>query len=164
MKLYIETENGQTKNHPAFEDNLIQAFGDIPDHWEPFVRVEMPKPGLYQVLVSEQPTYEKVDGVWTDVWNFREMTNEEKLNKQNFFRQMYEQDPNFFNFSAWIFDEETCSYKPPKAKPTDTPPEGKMYRWQGSTNNWVLTDTVPDDGKIYEWNFTRWKWDEVTTS
>ena len=29
MKLYIEAENNQPKNHPAFEDNLIQAFGQI---------------------------------------------------------------------------------------------------------------------------------------
>jgi len=53
MKLYIETENGQVKNHPAFEDNLIQAFGQVPEHWVPFERVERPVLGQYEVMVSE---------------------------------------------------------------------------------------------------------------
>ena len=59
MNLYIETENGAIKNHPAFEDNLIQALGSIPENWEPFTRVERPVTDAYQVLVSEQPSYEK---------------------------------------------------------------------------------------------------------
>ena len=50
MNLYIETENGATKNHPAFEENLIQAFGSIPEHWEAFIRVEKPIPSLYQFV------------------------------------------------------------------------------------------------------------------
>jgi hypothetical protein len=33
MKLYIETENGWVKNHPAFENNLLEAFGSIPENW-----------------------------------------------------------------------------------------------------------------------------------
>ena len=59
MNLYIETNNGQTINHPAFEDNLIQAFGSIPEHFEPFVRVERPK-GNY-----------KFDFI---AWNWKEVT------------------------------------------------------------------------------------------
>jgi hypothetical protein len=30
MNLRIETENGQPKNHPALEGNILQAFGTIP--------------------------------------------------------------------------------------------------------------------------------------
>lgn len=82
MNLYIETENGATKNHPAFEDNLIQAFGLIPAQWEPFTRVERPIPGVYQVLENQEAVYAKVDGVWTDVWTVRDMTAEEKAAKQ----------------------------------------------------------------------------------
>ena len=78
MNLYIETENGATKNHPAFEDNLIEAFGSIPDHWEPFIRVDRPLPDLYKVVESD-PTYNKVNSVWTDVWAVRDMTAEEKV-------------------------------------------------------------------------------------
>lgn len=82
MNLYIETENGQPKNHPAFEDNLIAAFGAVPDHWVPFERVERPALGVYEVWVSENPTYELIDGVYKDVWHKRNMTEEEKAAKQ----------------------------------------------------------------------------------
>ena len=78
MNLYIETENGNPINHPAFEDNLLQAFGAIPAHWEPFNRVERPTLSIYQVLDSQESTYQKIDGVWTDVWSLRDMTSEEK--------------------------------------------------------------------------------------
>ena len=53
MNLYIQIENNQPINHPAFEENLLQAFGAIPAHWEPFVRVERPLPTLYQMFDSE---------------------------------------------------------------------------------------------------------------
>ena len=82
MNLYIETENGQTKNHPAFESNLLQAFGAIPAHWEPFIRIDRSTLGVYTVLTAEEPTYERVNGVWTDVWSIRDRTVEEKTAKQ----------------------------------------------------------------------------------
>ena len=82
MKLYIQVENGQTVNHPAFEDNLFQAFGQIPSNWEPFVRVQRPVLGEDEVLESDHPTYQKIDGVWTDVWSVRPMTQAEKDAKQ----------------------------------------------------------------------------------
>ena len=65
MNLYIEIENGVAKNHPAFEDNLLEAFGAIPENWESFVRVETPIIDVYEV---RELVYAKVDGVWTDVW------------------------------------------------------------------------------------------------
>ena len=77
MNLFIQVEDGQPVNHPAFEDNLVQAFGVVPNNWEPFIRIERPTPGTYEVLESDQPTYQKVDGVWTDVWSLRPMTEDE---------------------------------------------------------------------------------------
>jgi hypothetical protein len=164
MNLYIETENGQTKNHPAFEENLLQAFGEIPSHWEPFVRVERPVPTLYQIFDSQEPTYQKIDGVWTDVWSLRDMTAEEKSAKQQAAKDDWAALPNRDNFTAWTFDEATCTYLPPITYPTEQPPEGQIYRWQGSSNSWVLAPIYPTDGKTYEWNFTDWSWEEVTTS
>jgi hypothetical protein len=134
MNLYIETdENGNTKNHPAYEDNLIQAFGSVPLHWEPFVRVQRPKLGIYQVLDSEDPTYQKIDGVWTDVWPLRDMTEQEKTVKQQEAKDLWASLPNRDNFTAWTFDEATCQYVPPTPRPDD----GKIYRWDGATNAWV---------------------------
>jgi len=82
MKLFIQIKSGQPVNHPAFEDNLIQAFGAVPDHWEQFIRVERPIPGVYEILESDQPIYQKVDGVWTDVWSLRPMTEYEITKQQ----------------------------------------------------------------------------------
>ena len=62
MNLYIETDNGATKNHPALEDNLMQAFGSIPDHWEPFVRVARPTLAVYEILDPPEPVYTKING------------------------------------------------------------------------------------------------------
>jgi hypothetical protein len=76
MKLYIETDGNQIKNHPAFEENLVQAFGLIPSHWVSFERIPMPEIGTYQVY--EGVTYEWFYGVVKDFHHVREMTAEEK--------------------------------------------------------------------------------------
>jgi len=133
MNLYIQTENEQPINHPAFEDNLIQAFGSVPSNWEAFVRVEKPIPTIYQVLDSNEPTYQKIDGIWTDVWALRDMTADEKAAKQQAIKDLWAQRPNRDNFTAWTFDDATCTYLPPIPRPTD----GKIYRWDGVTNSWV---------------------------
>jgi hypothetical protein len=133
MKLYIETENGITKNHPAFEENLLQAFGVIPLHWENFLRVNRPILAAYQTLEKQEPEYQLIDGVWTDVWVLRDMTADEVDVKQQEIKDAWALLPNRENFTAWIFDEATCSYIPPVPRPND----GKLYRWDGTVNNWV---------------------------
>jgi len=157
MKLHIEVDaNGNTVNHPAFEDNLIQAFNTIPTHWEPFVRVPRPDVGIYQVLDSDQPTYQKVNGVWTDVWALRDMTNAEKTSKQQAVKDAWAANPDASNFTAWTFNETTCTYQPPVPVPTGT--EGQIYQWQGSTNSWQLMPAYPTDGNTYTFNYTTWTW------
>lgn len=79
MKLYIETENGQIKNHPALEENLLQAFDTIPANWVLFERIEQPIVNIYEVY--EGVTYEFIDGIVKDVHHVRLMTNEEKAIK-----------------------------------------------------------------------------------
>jgi hypothetical protein len=159
MNLYIETDiNGNTVNHPAFEDNLIQAFGTIPNHWEPFIRVESPIPSLYKTLDPPNPTYQKVDGVWTDVWTIRDMTDAEKAELQQNIQARWNSSPNRDNFSAWTFDEAICGYAPPTPRPTDGD-----YFWQGTTNSWVLRPPYPDDGKNYKLDFLTGTWVLVTT-
>lgn len=159
MNLYIETENGVTKNHPAFEDNLLQAFGSIPEHWEPFIRVERPVPGVYQVLESQEPTYEKIDGVWTDVWTVREMTTEEKTAKQQTIRDMFAARDQAENWSAWTLDEATCEMVPPIPRPA--PVEGITMLWCGADNNWKEAPVRPVDGNQYKFDFLAWQWVQV---
>jgi len=78
MELFIQIENNQPVNHPALKENLIEVFGKIPGNWEEFVRVQKPTAAIYKVVDPNFPEYQKVDGVWTDVWSIRDMTDEEK--------------------------------------------------------------------------------------
>ena len=153
MKLYIQTENGQTVNHPAFESNLIAAFGGVPDHWKPFVRVERPTLGVYEVLESEQPAYQMVDGVWTDVWTVRPMTDEEKTATQQVVRDAWALIPNAFNFTAWVLDEAELKMVPPTPRPVE---EGKIFRWSGADNNWKEAPAKPEGQ--YTFDFAQWAW------
>jgi hypothetical protein len=153
MKLYIQTENGQPVNHPAFEENLIAAFGGVPDHWKPFVRVERPTLGVYEVLESEQPAYQMVDGVWTDVWTVRPMTDEEKSTAQQAVRDAWALLPNAFNFTAWVLDEATLRMVPPIPRPVE---EGKIFRWSGADNNWKEAPAKPEGQYIFD--FVQWTW------
>jgi len=154
MNLYIETENGFTKNHPAFENNLIQAFGAVPANWETFIRIERPTLGVYQILESEQPSYEKVDGVWTDVWSVREMTAQEKTAKQQAVITRFNEREQSSNWSAWTLDEATCTMQPPIPRPDFI--EGKIVFWCGADANWKETPTLPEGN--YKFDFFAWQW------
>ena len=164
MNLYIKTENGVTKNHPAFEDNLIQAFGSIPEDWEPFTRVEHPKVGIYELMIADEPTYEKVDGVWTDVWHKRDMTAEEKAAKQQSVRDAFAARDQVENWSAWTLDEATCMMVPPipRPEPDLAKIEAGIYTfWCGADNNWKEAPAKPVDENQYEFDFLAWQWVQV---
>lgn len=163
MNLYIQVEDEQPVNHPALEENLLQSFGAIPVHWEPFVRVERPTVGVYEVLESEQASYKKVDGVWTDVWVIRSLTTEEKLAKQQSVIQNFNNRPQAENWAAWTLDETTCMMTPPIPRPE--PDENKLSQgirtfWCGADNNWKDTPVRPEGN--YKFDFFAWAWIEVT--
>lgn len=167
MNLYIETENGQVKNHPAFEDNLLQAFGAIPAHWVPFERVERPIPGVYEVVTSETSTYALINGVWKDVWHKRDMTAEEKTVKQQAVITSFNTRDQAANWSAWVFDEATCTMQPPIPRPE--PDQAKldakiMTFWCGADNNWKDTPARPVDENQYKFDFFAWQWVQVVDS
>ena len=158
MNFYVETENGLTKNHPAFEDNLIQAFGSIPAHWEPFIRVERPT-GVYQILESNEVVYAKVNGVWTDVWAVRDMTAEEKIAKQQSVITAFNNRVQAENWSAWILDETTCTMVPPILRPEENQTKidaGILTMWCGADNNWKDTPVRPEGE--YKFDFIAWAW------
>jgi hypothetical protein len=159
MNLYIETENGAIKNHPAYEDNLIQAFGAVPAHWEPFTRVERPTLGVYQVLESDEPVYAKVDGVWTDVWTVREMTIEEKTAKQQAVITKFNNREQASNWSAWTLDEVTCTMAPPIPRPELDQIKldaGIRTFWCGADANWRDSPVRPEGE--YKFDFIAWEW------
>lgn len=159
--LYIEIENGQVKNHPAVESNLIGVFGQIPEHWELFVRVKKPEPGEYEVVIDE-PTYEKVDGVWTDVWAVRPMTDEEKIAADEITKQkatlVWAKHTQPENFTAWVYSEVTKHFEAPIPRPQD----GKKYYWHGPSNSWLERPELPTDGKKYMLDYSNGTWVEMT--
>jgi hypothetical protein len=154
MNLYIEIENGAPKNHPAFMDNLLQAFGSIPAQWEMFTRVERPVLGVYELLAAEESVYAKVNGVWTDVWSVREMTAEEKTAKQQAVIALFNDRDYASNWSAWTLDEATCMMVPPIPRPA--PVEGVLVFWCGADANWKEAPARPEGE--YKFDFIAWAW------
>jgi len=161
MNLYIQTENGQPINHPALEENLLQAFGAVPSNWEPFVRVASPVLGEYETFDDPHVVYEKVDGVWTDVHQVIKISAAEKAavkqREIDAYKATWAKLPQRDNFSAWVFNEETIKYEPPIPRPTD-----REVIWSGANNDWVDKPQKPDDGKTYRLDFYTSSWVEVT--
>jgi len=171
MNLYIQVKNGQPINHPAFEDNLIQAFGLVPEGWEPFVRVEHPTLEWNQAFEEPHVVYDNINGVWTDIFQIRELTAEEQEQKRERqkaqeleFHQKAIDDYKAWwaslrqrdNFAAWTFNEETIQYEPPIPRPTD-----REVIWHGASNSWVDRPIKPEDGKQYQLDFYTSSWVEV---
>jgi len=84
MELFIQIRNGQPYEHPIFGDNFRQAFPHIdtenlPPEFARFIRIACPNnAGLYEV---DQVEYQWSNGVVTDVWSVRPMTDEERIDK-----------------------------------------------------------------------------------
>jgi hypothetical protein len=152
--LYIQVQNGQIINHPATEENLLQAFGSIPSDWEKFIKTEPPKLSIYQKLEVSGSIYQKINDVWTDVWQIIDITDAEKQEKQQNAKNKFNSLPNAFNFVDWIFDEDICSYKPPISKPTD----GQEYFWSGLTSSWKVIPPKPTDGQNYKLSYLTDEW------
>lgn len=164
MNLYIQVENDQPKNHPAFEENLIQAFGRVPNNWEPFLRVERPSLKLYETFESEEPTYQKVNGVWTDVWTIRDMTDEEKdIADQERVVSSFFSRWQAENWASWVYDKTTKTMQPPIPRPELDEIKHSQHIftfWCGADNNWKDTPVKPEGN--YKFNFFAWEWVEVT--
>jgi hypothetical protein len=161
MELFIRLKNGQPFEHPISADNVKLSFPEIdfnnlPDYFAPFVRVASPELGVYEVLVSETSTYEIENGVCRDVWVTRNMTDVEKSKLQENTKKQWASQSDNANFTAWTFDEATCSYLPPTPRPNN----GNFF-WQGTTSSWVETPQYPDDGKSYKLDIDSATWVEI---
>jgi hypothetical protein len=97
------------------------------------------------------------------------MSPSEKENKIEIVKKNYLLDGGF---SDWIFDEATCTHKPPVAMPTD----GKPYIWVQAASSWVETKlpatpelnarppypaTGPSDTRKFLWNQSTNSWDQL---
>jgi hypothetical protein len=135
MNLYIMLQDGQPINHPMLETNVLMVFPGIdlnalPENLCRFIRVERPILGVYQLFEEPEITYEiKVDGICYDVWHYRDMTAEEKQAKID---TLIQNKP----YPSWTINIENCTYNPPVAMPTD----GKLYRWNEDSLNWLIIE------------------------
>jgi len=132
MELFIQIKNGQPFEHPILGDNFRQAFPNIntnnlPEWVARFVRGPAPAIGVYEIY--EGLTYEKRGEVYTDVHHIRQMSNEEKLSKQEDVKTEWGKT----GFASWVFNEKTCVFYPPISYPEDD----KIYRWDEPTISWV---------------------------
>jgi len=134
MNLYIQIdENGKAVNHPIMEDNLRQAYpgintNNLPSNFARFQRMSRPARTAYEK--EPRVTYELRGDVYTDVYHSEYMTREEAIELQNQVKAAWAANPGP---QSWIFNDFTCRYEPPVSYPAD----GKHYRWDEPTNNWV---------------------------
>ena len=138
MELFIKLDNGVPVEHPIMGDNFRQAFPNIdvnnlPSTFAKFVRVAQPPITVYEI--NDGFTYDWQDGVVTDVWHIRPMTDEEKLELQTKVKAEWETNSSF---KSWTFDDATCSFLPPVPHPTD----GKHYIWDESILNWTEINDI----------------------
>jgi len=70
-------EQGNPVGHPYLEENLADVYKEgIPSKFQPFNRMPMPTLNIFQ-NVGNVPSYEKINGVWQDVWPITSKTDEE---------------------------------------------------------------------------------------
>jgi hypothetical protein len=124
------------------EYNMRQLFPEhdleiAPDGFAKFTRVEKPTL-VYDVFNTTGYDncgceYESDgEGGFRDVWKTTPMSDEEKAEKISATK-------NNYLYPSWIFNEPDCTMQPPVEYPED----GKEYRWDEDTVNWVeMTNVV----------------------
>ena len=133
---YIQIKDGKPINHPVLFSNLLAAVPnlnvvDSPD-WMECQIVHPPDLGPYHKGLTVE--YVLVDGktdVYTNKYSFVEMTDEEKTAKQNAVQALS-------HWPSWTFNETTCQYEAPVAKPDDD----KVYWWDEENKRWEELSTV----------------------
>jgi len=80
MKLFINVIDGVPNEHPAYEENLLQAFPEgIPSTFEPFERTPIDRNFTPTSLQKITCTYVKNEnGVWRDLWQVEELAGLER--------------------------------------------------------------------------------------
>lgn len=133
MELFIRIKDGQPFEHPILGDNFRQAFPDVdtnnlPAEFARFVRVEFPMLGPYKKNLTV--SYQLINGVYTDVFAWEEMTAEEIAVTQQEAKDSWTENGGF---ASWLFNETTCSFEAPIPYPNDD----KRYSWNEEQLAWV---------------------------
>jgi hypothetical protein len=152
MSLVIQIRDGQPHEHPILIENFITAFphldlNNLPPTFAKFERIPRPIEGPYEELINV--SYQWVGDVVKDVWEMRQFTEQEKIDKQNFVKAKFAE--LFPNILSWTFDETRCGFVCPVSYPTDS----EIYVWQEDTQRWThitdlpsLANRTPEDPPI----------------
>lgn len=135
-RLYIGTvgDNKAPMEHPMPYWNVMALKGPFdPDNppypFEPFVRVEKPPVGPWEV--DEGTEYERnANGHFQDVHKIRSMTPQEKATKKQYMLSL-------LGLEDWTLDDD-CNYIPPKKYPNDI--DTQYYEWNKTTKDWEAKD------------------------
>ena len=164
MKLYIKIKDGIPDGHPMIEENILSAFpnvdlNNLPDNWAEFKRIEVPIYGIYELHDGTEYELDPATGVWQDKHTIREMTESEKLAKQELIKSQWANEP-VAAFTSWIFDPDKCAYQPPVLPPekTDDVPE---WLWYEAELKWVPMPPKPNDNKSYYLDVLEVIWKEL---
>lgn len=95
-----------------------------------------------QVIVAEQDFIDLLPGTWIQTsYNTRAGQHPEgRPLRKNYagIGYVYDEARDAFYapqpYSSWLLDEETCTWQPPVAYPSD----GNRYRWDEPSLSWVL--------------------------
>lgn len=149
--LYIQIENGQPINHPVYDFNLVHVFGNIPEGWVLFNRIEEPVGLLTSPFQKAVNTYGlSSDNVtWEDKWSAVEISDEEKAS----LIAEKQANPPYPNA---VLDTSNLTWIRP-AKPTDN----QNYLFNYKTGIWTVVPVRPDSSKKCTFNWDTMEWVEI---
>jgi len=83
IDMFIRVKDGQPFGHPIMGGNFRATWpeidcGKLPPEFAYFLRVPPPKLTKHQIFDTPNPIYEWRNGIVCDIWNVRDMTEEEK--------------------------------------------------------------------------------------
>jgi len=133
MELFIRIKDGQPFEHPILGDNFREAFPDIdtdhlPSDFARFERIAPPSVGPYEIA---ECVYQWDNDRVKDVWQIRQMTDQQKIDKQNSVKNQWANG----GYPSWVFNEDKCWFEPPIPMPLDA--EFAHYIWDESTTSWI---------------------------
>ena len=158
MRLFIRIKDGNPFEHPIMEDNFVMAFpgvdiNNLPPEFAEFVRVEPPMLGPYEK--NQSVRYELIDGKYTDVFSCEQMTQEEKLAKQQKVKDDWVNSGMATARPSWSFDEEKCLFVPPVPDPSD---ENNKFAWNEAKQQWVYVPPRPTVPGIWLFDIETGTW------
>ena len=111
MNLYIYlNEDSVPINHPLIESNLIALninIEELPYNIKKFNKSSKPLARVYEIIVQEY-VYDELSDQVIENWSIRDMTSEERTNKQLEYKEkMYSRGVSRNS----IFDIETCTFQ-----------------------------------------------------